>query len=74
MTQQAISVPPAIFQALKIASALRLYALHGIKANRSYTPKNMIAAASKITSQAFKPRDYMKAAVALTAWCEEQRS
>lgn len=59
------SVDPATYQRLVIASALRLFALHGIRANRSYTPKAMMAMAQRITGQKFKPRDYLGAAEAL---------
>lgn len=65
-----MSVDPAIFQALVIASGLRLYAKTGMKPNRAYTPSAMMAAARGITGQTFKARDYLKAADALTAHAE----
>lgn len=57
-----------VFGAAVIASALRLYARTGIKANRAYTPKNMMAMATKITGKKFKARDYFGAADAIDAW------
>lgn len=57
-----------VYGAAVVASALRLYARTGIKANRAYTPKNMIATASKITGKRFKARDYLGAADAIDAW------
>lgn len=57
-----------IYQAIVIKSALRLYAHHGIKANRAYTPSAMMRMATKITGQRFKPRDYIGAADALERW------
>ena len=60
-----MSVDPATYQRLAIASALRLYAKHGIRANRSYTPKAMMATAERLTGQKFRPRDYLGAAEAL---------
>lgn len=59
------SVNPKTFQALVIAKALELYAQTGIKVNRAYTPKNMLAMANKLTGKPFKPRQYLEAATAL---------
>lgn len=44
-----------------IAVALKMYAKTGMKANRAYTPTNMMAAATKFTGIRFKARDYMGA-------------
>lgn len=59
-----------VFRAKTIASALRLYAKTGIKANRMYTPTNMLAAATQITGQKFKRGQFEQAAQALTDWAE----
>lgn len=59
------SIDPRVFQALSIASGLKLYASTGMKPSRSYTPTNMMRAASAITGKTFKARDYMTAANAL---------
>lgn len=64
MTQILIHDPETI-RRLAIASALRLYARTGMKANRSYTPKAMMATAERLTGQRFAPRDYLGAAEAL---------
>lgn len=61
-----------VFRATAIASALRFYAKTGMKMNRAYTPKAMMAAASQITGQTFKARDYAAAAEALRAWATAQ--
>lgn len=53
------------FQAIVIASGLKMYAKTGMKPNRMYTPKNMMAMAMKMTGQKFKARDYVQAADAL---------
>lgn len=66
------SVDPATYQRLAIASALRLYAKTGIKANRAYTPKAMMAMASRLTNQRFAPRDYLGAAEALNPRKDQQ--
>jgi hypothetical protein len=63
-----------VFRAMAIASALKLYAKTGIRANRAYTPKAMMSAASKITGKPFKPRAYLEAADALTAFAEAKRA
>lgn len=67
-----VSVDPRTYQILVIASALELYAKTGMKANSSYTPKNMIAAARTLTSNPdLKARDYFGAATALRALLKE---
>ena len=58
------------FRALAIASALDLYARTGMKANRAYTPSNMMRVAKEITGKTFKARDYTGAATALREWCD----
>jgi hypothetical protein len=56
-----------IFRALAVASALRLYAKTGMKVNRAYTPKNMLAVATAETGRTFKGANkYNDAADALT--------
>jgi len=50
------------FRAFVIASALRLYAKTGMKANRAYTPSNMLAAASAMTGKKYKRGQYEQAA------------
>jgi hypothetical protein len=62
------SINPYAYQALAIAKALELYAATGIKVNRAYTPKNMLAMAAKLTGQKYKARDYLQAAAALRAY------
>lgn len=56
------------FRALIIEQALRFYAKTGMRVNRAYTPKAMMAAATEITGQKFKSRDYLGAAEALLKW------
>lgn len=68
------SVPPAIFQAFVIASALELYAKTGMKANRSYTPTNMIKAANAITGHVYRRGQYMAAAQALREYASRQKT
>jgi hypothetical protein len=63
-----------IFQAITIASALKLYARTGMKASRAYTPSAMMKAAATITGQTFKARDYMGAADALHAWADAAKA
>jgi hypothetical protein len=54
-----------------VAVALELYAKTGMKANRAYTPSNMLRFAAAKTGMKFKARDYLGAAKALRAKCEE---
>ena len=56
-----------------LAAGLRLYAKTGMKPNRAYTPKAMMAAASRHTGQTFKARDYLAAADALTAKVQTEK-
>ena len=63
-----ISVSPHVYQAIAIKTAIRLYRDTGMKAGRLYTPKNMMAMASKITGREFKPRDYTGAINALECY------
>jgi hypothetical protein len=61
----------SVFQCKVIASALRLYASTGMKANRAYTPTNMLRTASALTGKTFKRGQYEEAAVALTELAEK---
>lgn len=61
---------PQIYQALAVASALRTYAKTGMKVNSAYTPKNMLATASKITGKTYERGDLEKAAADLKAWAD----
>ena len=70
MPAQTDRTGPRLWQALAIKHALRLYAATGIKANRSYTPSNMLKAASKITGNAYKRGQYQEAVADLAAWVD----
>lgn len=63
----------SIFQCLAIASALRFYAKTGMKVNRAYTPSAMMSTAARLTGQRFAKRDYLGAAVALTALADSMK-
>lgn len=63
-----------VFAMAAIATALRMYAKTGIKANSAYTPRNMMAAATHYTGQTFKARDYVGAADALTARVQAEKA
>ena len=58
------------YRAIVIANALRLYAKTGMKVNTAYTPKAMMAVATKVTGKKFKARAYVEAAEALDAFVE----
>lgn len=63
--------PVELTRALVLASALRMYAKTGMKANTAYTPKNMRLTTEKITGKKFKARDYLAMADALDQWRSE---
>ena len=62
-----------LFRALVIRSAIDLYLKTGIKANRNYTPKNMLRAAGEITGTTFKRGQLKKASAELGIWLEIKR-
>jgi len=64
----------ACFRASVISSALRLYAKTGIKANRAYTPTNMLRAATEITGKPYKRGQYELAASDLTTWAQTMKA
>ena len=68
-----MSLSVEIYRALAIASALRLYARTGLKANRAYTPANMLRTAATILGRTrpLPARDYLGAADLLTAHAHE---
>jgi hypothetical protein len=66
-------IDPTIYTAVALKVALKGYAKHGLRMNRGWTPKAMMAKASEITGQQFKPRDYLGAAEALHVWLEANR-
>lgn len=59
---------PRKFQAIVLASALKLYRTTGMKANRAYTPSAMMRTASAITGKKYKAREYEKAESDLREW------
>ena len=62
-----------MYQAIVIASALELYAKTRIQANRAYTPMAMLRKANEITGGNYKRGQYLLAAVALRAWCDQRQ-
>jgi len=42
------------FVLLVLKNAIKMYVNHGIKANRTYTPKNMLLKAGEITGKSYK--------------------
>lgn len=62
-----------VYQAIVLASALKLYANTGMKANRAYTPSNMLKTAESITGKKYKRGQYMVAHDDLKVWADEQR-
>jgi len=68
------SISPDIYRALAIRQGLEFYRKHGMKINRMYTPKNMMATAEHITGEKFKARDYATAEQKLRLWIEAKQN
>ena len=62
------SYDPKVYQAVVLAKALKLYHTTKIKANRAYTPTNMLRTASSITNIKYKRGEYMRAHNDLMDW------
>lgn len=56
------------FVAVTLKSGLKLFARTGMKPNRLWTSKAMMAKAAQITGKKFKARDYDGAIAALEEW------
>lgn len=66
-----------VFRAAVISQALTMYARTGMKANRAYTPKNMMEAARDIlgdASKGVKTREYLKMASLLSGWVQTEKA
>lgn len=61
------------FQAIVVKNAIKLYRATGMKANRSYTPANMLATAGAIVGKTYKRGQLEQAQNDLTAWIEARR-
>ena len=64
----------SVFQAIVIKNAIAFYARTGMKVNRAYTPKNMLATAAAITGKKFKRGQYEQACAALQEWINTARA
>jgi len=62
-----------LVQALTLASALKLYALHKIIPTRGVTPTLMLAMASAVTGKRYKRGAYLTAAADVDKWAREMR-
>ena len=56
------------YRAAALKAGLKLYALHGIKPNRGWTPTAMLRAAGQITGKTYKRGEYERAISDLGAW------
>ncbi len=59
-----------VFQAQTLARALKAYATSKMLMGRSWTPGNMLAAATAITKKPYKKGQYLTASVDLRVWYE----
>ena len=63
-----------VFAMAAIATGLRMWAECGIRPNRNWTPKNMMAAAEQYLGKKFKARAYLEAARELTAKVNSEKA
>jgi hypothetical protein len=68
-----MSINPQVsrYRAVVIKHALILYAETGRKANRMYTPTNMLNAATSITGKTYKRGQYVQAAADIQSVLDE---
>jgi hypothetical protein len=64
----------ALYRAIALRSALRLYVETGLRANRAYTPTAMRAAASRITRKPYKRTELARAMADLTLWIDAMKA
>jgi len=62
-----------LFQAGVILGAMKLYAKTGMKANRAYTPKNMLLTAGNIVGKTYKRGQMQRAIEDLASWMLEEK-
>ncbi len=62
-----------VYACLAIAGGLRFYAKTGMRINRDYTPKNMLAFVERTTGRKFKRSQLVEAADFLTAFAQNAR-
>jgi hypothetical protein len=58
----------ATYRAIALKHGLKLYAAHGIKPNRHWTPTAMLRTAGELTGKIYKRGQYREAIADLTAW------
>lgn len=63
-----------VFACFTVATALKMYAKTGIRANRAYTPSRMLAFVQQQTGKRFKRTQYLEAADYLVDWAKAQRA
>lgn len=57
-----------LFAAASLRGAIKLYVKTGMRANRAYTPTNMLRAASRYTGKSYRRGQLAKAAEDLDSW------
>jgi hypothetical protein len=62
-----------LYRAVALKTGLAMYMRCGIKPNRAWTPKVMLATAGQITGKTYKARAYAEAVADLEAWIVEAR-
>jgi hypothetical protein len=51
----------SVYHIITLKTALKMYAKTGMKINRAYSPKNMLACAQSFTGKKYKRGQYMEA-------------
>lgn len=64
----------ALFRAIALRSALKLYAKCGIKPNRAWTPTAMLQMAAGITQKRYKRGQYETAAADVEIWINTMKA
>lgn len=64
----------ALFRAMALRSALKMYAKCGLKPNRAWTPSVMLQMAAGITGKTYKRGHYEQAVADLHVWIETMKS
>lgn len=64
----------SLFRATVLRSAIDLYVKTGMKANRAYTPTNMLSAAASITGKVYKRGQLKQASDDLKTWADTMQA
>jgi len=63
-----------LFRAMALWSALKMYARHGMKPNRAWTPTVMLRMATEYTGQKYRRGQHNKAAEDVKLWIDAMKA